>query len=178
MLLRLKCCLRRHIESTLCKIFAFSHHFPCYNQVSVTTNIKDSSLLVRIQDSEKENSAAWWKLRAILRLCWTAMKTNWCKNMRIYNTAVKLCRFIHIMLWKKVLNSRKLLEYFGILAVAWSYRALQKNPPLSLRKNLLATAGNLKVNEQSNYKSVRFFLFLDIERKPEIWNYWIYEPAI
>ena len=48
-------------------------------------------------------------------------------------------------------------------------------PPLYLRKNLLATAGNLKVNERSNYKSVPYsFLFLDIERKPEI-NYRIFE---
>ena len=41
-----------------------------------------------------------------------------------------------------------------------------------LRKNLLATAGNLKVNEQTNYKSVPVvFLFVAIERKPAIRNY-------
>ena len=72
--------------------------------------------------------------------------------MRIYNTALKLARFIHITLRKNVLN-------------------LQKNLPLYLRKNFLTTAGNLKLNEQSKYKSVQFFLFLDIERKPEIWDY-------
>ena len=50
--------------------------------------------------------------------------------------------------------------------------ALQKKFHLYIRKSLLATAGNLKVNEQSKYKSVPFlFLSLGIERKPEIWNY-------
>ena len=33
----------------------------------------------------------------------------------------------------------------------------KKIPPLNLRKNLLDTAGNLKANEQSKYKSVQFF---------------------
>ena len=80
---------------------------------------------------------------------------------------------------KTGLNSRQLPEYFGIFAAAWSYKALQKIPPLYLRKNLLATAGNLKVNEQTKYKSVPIFLlFLAVERKPEIRNYWIFEPAI
>ena len=37
------------------------------------------------------------------------------------------------------------------------------------QENLLATAGNLKVNEQTKYKSNK--LFLAIERKPEIQNY-------
>ena len=45
----------------------------------------------------------------------------------------------------------------------------KKVPTLYLRKNLLATAGNLKVNEQTKYKSNK--LFLAIERKPEIQNY-------
>ena len=47
--------------------------------------------------------------------------------MRIYNTALKLARFIYILLRKNVLNSRQFQEYFGILAAARSYRALQKN---------------------------------------------------
>ena len=52
-------------------------------------------------------------------------------------------------------------------------------PPLYLRKNLLATAKNLKVNKQTKYKSVPIFLlFLTVERKPEIWNHSIFEPAI
>lgn len=46
----------------------------------------------------------------------------------------------------------------------------KKIAPLYLRKNLLVTAGNLKVNGQTNYKLVPFFLFLHIERKSEIWN--------
>ena len=29
-------------------------------------------------------------------LCLTALKTNWCKKMRIFNTTLKLARFIHI----------------------------------------------------------------------------------
>ena len=48
----------------------------------------------------------------------------------------------------------------------------KKIAPLHLRKNLLATAGNLKVNEQTKFKSVPIFLlFLAVERKPEIRNY-------
>ena len=37
------------------------------------------------------------ELRAILQLCWTTLKTNQCKKMRIYNTELKLARFIRIM---------------------------------------------------------------------------------
>ena len=41
-----------------------------------------------------------------------------------------------------------------------------------LRKDLLAPAGNLKVNEQTKYKSVLIFLlFPAVKRKPEIRNY-------
>ena len=46
------------------KIFVFSRHFLCYNRVSVTTNIKNSGLLVRIQDDDKKKSAARRKLLA------------------------------------------------------------------------------------------------------------------
>ena len=38
-------------------------------------------------------------------LCLTALKTNSCKKMRIFNTILKLARFIHIMLRKNGLNS-------------------------------------------------------------------------
>ena len=74
-------------------------------------------------------------------------------------------------------NSRNILEFWGRLEVTGHYK---KIPPLYLKKNLLATAGNLKVHEQTKYKSVPIFifLFLAIERKPEIRNYWIFEPAI
>ena len=51
------------------KIFAFSCHIVCYNRVSVTINIKDSGLLVRIEDSDEENSIAWQKLRVNLEGC-------------------------------------------------------------------------------------------------------------
>ena len=47
----------------------------------------------------------------------------------------------------------------------------KKIPPLYLRKNLLATVGNLKVNEKKlSTSQFQFFLFLAIERKPEIRN--------
>ena len=73
-------------------------------------------------------------------------------------------------------NSQNILEFLRQLEVTAHYK---KIPPLYLRKNLLATAGNLKVNEQTKYKSVPIFLlFLAVERKPEIRNYWIFEPAI
>ena len=64
-LLRLKRCLQRHIESTLHNKFKqrFSHFLATFDAtiiywVSVTTNIKNSGLLVRIQAGNKENSAA------------------------------------------------------------------------------------------------------------------------
>ena len=93
------------------KIFALFRHVPCYNRVSVTTNIKNSGLLVRIQDDDEENSAARRKLRAILssvlskilRLSWTALK----KKLMQKDIALKLARFIHIMLRKNVLNSQQ-----------------------------------------------------------------------
>ena len=48
----------------------------------------------------------------------------------------------------------------------------KKIAPLHLRKNLLATAGNLKVNEQTKFKSVPIFLLvLAVEREPEIQSY-------
>ena len=52
-------------HATWTKIFAFSRHFPSYNRVSVTTNIKNSGLLVRIQDGDEENSASRRKLGRI-----------------------------------------------------------------------------------------------------------------
>ena len=73
-------------------------------------------------------------------------------------------------------NWRNILEFWQWLEVIGHYK---KIPPVYLRENLLATARNLMVNEQSNNNLVPFsFLFLDIERKPEIWNYPIFEPAI
>ena len=46
------------------KIFLFSRHFSCYNRISVTTNIKNSGLLVRIQDGNEVYTAAQRKLRS------------------------------------------------------------------------------------------------------------------
>ena len=66
-------------------------------------------------------------------------------------------------------------EYFGIFGGSQksaSRRALIKNSTTISREKLFATAGNLKVNEQSKYKSVPiFFLFLAIEAKPELFNF-------
>ena len=76
------------------------------------------------------------------------------------------------ILWQNVLNSRQFPEYFGIFARPEVTGHYKKIPSLYLRKNLLATAGNLKVNEQTKYKSVPIFLLLlAVERKPEIRNY-------
>ena len=56
--------------------------------------------------------------------------------------------------------------------VARSRRVLIKNSTTISRETLFATAGNLKVNEQSKYKSVPiFFIFLAMEVKPELFNF-------
>ena len=94
-LLRLKHCLRPHIESTSCNKFKrrFSHFLATFRATigsvlqQILRAVVDSE---RIQDGDEENSAVQQKLRAnirtILRLCWTALKTNRCKKMRICNT--------------------------------------------------------------------------------------------
>ena len=91
--------------------------------------------------------------------------------MRIYNTVLKLARFIHIMLRENVFNSRQFPEYFRIFGGDLKYRAFQKNPPLYLRINLLATAGNVKVFEKSKYESVPIFFYPQLLREPEILNF-------
>ena len=161
-LLRLKHCLQRHIES------------PSLNEFTR----RYSSFLATLRARRRKQRRATkikGESRAILRLCWTALKTNRCKKMKIYNTALKLSQFIHIMLRKIVLNSGQFLEYFWNFCGGLKLQGItnKKIPPLYLRKNLLATAGNLNVNEQTKYKSVPIFLllFLAIERKPEIRNY-------
>ena len=58
-----------------------------------------------------------------------------CKNMRIYNTALKLAGFIQIMLRKNVLNSgncQNILELWRRSEVIGYYK---KIPPLYLGKN-------------------------------------------
>ena len=164
------------------KFFEFCRHVLCYNRISVTTlNIKNSGFLVWIQDGNEEKREARRKLRATLRLRWTALKTNWCKKMRIYNTALKHARFIRLTLRENVLNSRQWGNILEFLTAAWSYRALQKNPPLYLTKKLPGTARNLKVNEQSKYKSAQIlFSFLVIEGKPakSKSDSCLFEPAI
>ena len=97
------------------------------------------------------------KLRSILRLGWTTLKTSWCKKMRIYKTSLKLASSIHIMLRKNALHSRQKGSILEFLTAAWSFFGITKNYPY-VRKKLLATAGNLKVNQQSNYRSAPFFI--------------------
>ena len=48
------------------KIFTFYRHVPYCNWVSVTTNINNSSLLIRIQGGDEENRTERQKLRANL----------------------------------------------------------------------------------------------------------------
>ena len=69
-------------------------------------------------------------------------------------------------------NSWNILEFLQRPEVTGHYK---KIPPLYLRKNLLATAGNLKVNEQTKYKSVPIFLLflaVEIARNMELLNFW------
>ena len=60
------------------------------------------------------------------------------------------------MLRRNVLHSRQKGNILEFLTAAWSFFGITKNYPY-LRKKLLATAENLKVNQQSNYKSAPFF---------------------
>ena len=93
--------------------------------------------------------------------------------MRIYNSRAETCQvYSHDV-------KEKCIEFPAIPGIFWNFCGglklqgiTKKIPSLYLRKNLLATAGNLKVNEQTKYKSVPIFLlFLAVERKPEIRNY-------
>ena len=126
------------------KIFAFSRHVPSYNRVSVTTNIKNSGLLVRIQDDDEENSAARWKLRAVLRLRWTALKTKWWKKMRIKIRA-ETCQFFSHHVKEKRLKIPAMREHFGIFGCGLKYKSV----PI-------------------------LFFFVIIEEKPEICNSWFF----
>ena len=47
--------------------------------------------------------------------------------MRIFKTALKLVRFIYIMLRKNVLNSRQFPEYFGIFGGGLKLQGVTKN---------------------------------------------------
>ena len=118
--------LRRHIESTSCNEFKrrFLYFLATSHATIGSVSHKNSRRRWRRQCSATKIKG---ELRAIFRLCWTAVTTNWCKKMRINNTALKLARFIHIMLRKCALSSWLFPEYFVIFAVDWSYWALQKN---------------------------------------------------
>ena len=78
------------------------------------------------------------------------------------------------------------IEFPAIPGIFWNFCGglkLQgitnkKIPPLYLRKNLLATAGNLNVNEQTKYKSVQFFFIPSYREKARNTELLIFEPAI
>ena len=110
-LLRLKHFLRRHIESP--SLNEFKRRYSSFPATFRAPRRKHCSA-TKIKGES----------RVILRLCWTALKTNRCKKIKIYNTALKRSWFNHIMLRKTGLNSRQFPEYFGIFAAARSYRAL------------------------------------------------------
>ena len=89
------------------------------------------------------------------------------------NIAQKRARFIHKMLRKTHQIPRQKGNILEFSEVARSRRVLIKNSTTISRETLFATAGNLKVNEQSKYKSVPiFFIFLAMEVKPELFNFW------
>ena len=79
------------------------------------------------------------------------------------------------LLWENVLNSRQFSEYFGIFARPEVTGHYKKILSLYLRKYLLAIAGNLKVNEQTKYKSVPNLLFLAAWLSRESQKYGIIE---
>ena len=102
--------------------------------------------------------------------------------MRIYNSRAESCQvYSH-----DVKEIQTCIEFPAIPGIFWNFcsglklQGLTKKFHLYIsRKNLLATAGYLKVNEKTKYKSVPIFLlFLVVERKPEKRNYSIFEPAI
>ena len=116
---------------------------------------------------------------SILRLRWTALNTNWCKKMRIYNAALKNCQvYSH--------NSKETCIKFpaidGKKWIFWNFwwwpevTGHYKNiPPPYLRKKLLSTAGNLEVNEQSKCKSVPVFFYSKLREKArnmQSLNFW------
>ena len=149
-LLRLKHCLQSHIESTSRNEFKrrFSHFI--YSRWRRRKQCSSTKIM--------------GELRSILRLRWTALNTNWCKKMRIYNAALKNCQvYSH--------NSKETCIKFpaigGKKGKFWNFwwwpevtGHCKNTPPPYLRKKVLSTAGNLEVNEQSKCKSVPvFFLF-------------------
>ena len=159
------------------KIFVFSRQFSCYNRVSVTTNMTNSGLLVRIQDGDEENSAVRRKLTVNKGQFCDCVGTHWKQiDVKRWGFIIPRWNLPGLFTWCKgkafwiPSDSRNILEFLRRPEVTGHYK---KIPPLYLWKNVLATTGNLKVNEQTKYKSVPIFLlFLAVERKPEIRNYW------
>ena len=112
-------------------IFVFSHHFSCYNWISVTTNIKNSGLLVRIQDGDEENSSARRKLRANWGQFSGCLGPHWKQiEVKRWGFIIPRWNLPGLFTWCKGKiywipgNSRNILEF---LNAAWSYRALEKN---------------------------------------------------
>ena len=167
-LLRLKHCLQSHIESTLRNEFKrrFSHFI--YSRWRRRKQCSSTKIM--------------GELRSILRLRWTALNTNWCKKMRIYNAALKNCQvYSH--------NSKETCIKFPAISgkkwIFWNFwwwpevTGHYKNvPPPYLRKKLLSTGGNLEVNEQSKCKSVPVFFYSKLREKArnmQSLNFWAYD---
>ena len=171
-LLRLKHYLRRHIERTSRN--EFKRRFSSFLATVRATigSMSQQTLRTAVYSWEfkmaTKKTAQRDEIKGELRARWGFIIPRW--------------NFPGLFTWCKGKiywipgNSRNILEFLRRPEVTRHYK---KIPPLYLRKKLLATVGNLKANEQTKYKSVPIFLlFLAVERKPEIRNYWIFEPAI
>jgi len=116
-------------------------------------------------------------------LCVTPLKTNCCKKMRIYHTAMKLARFIHIMLRKNFLNSQQWGKILEFLATTWGCRVLQKNccsVHVSPKKIDEQSAGNLKVSEKAKLLICNSWFFeLEIYRvRTHLESPWILQSVL
>ena len=115
-LLRLKHCLRRHIESP--SLNEFKRRYS-----SFPTSFR---ALRRKQRSAKKIKG---ESRAILRLCWTTLKANRCKKMKICNPALKRSQFIHIMLRTFV------FKFPAIPGIFWNFCGGLKLQGITNKKN-------------------------------------------
>ena len=174
-LLRLKHCLRRHIERTARNEFKrrFSHFLATFratigsvSQQTLRTAVCSQEFKMATKKSGQRNENEG-RIRGnfAAALDRTENKLMWKYEHSWYLT--ETCQVYSYNV------KEKCIKFPAIVGVFWNFGGGLKLhyktiPPLYLRKSLLATAGNLKVNEQSKYKSGPFlFLSLGIERKPE-----------
>ena len=107
------------------------------------------------------------------------MKTNWCKTVRLIIPHWNLPQVYSHNVKEKCIKFPAIPgNYLKIFLAAWSHQALQKNSSglYISGKIYWLTARNLKVNEQSKYRSSPiFFIPSLIKRKPktmEFLNFW------